>query len=163
MARAACDTTRSWDDFLESGEENLTLDVKLATALLAFFKDDKAHVIESSQIMCLLIDEQMETTGTVAIGRQVLNVLWHNLTSGIYITTVVTWQTLAGVQLNGNNLTDFNHSWYKVFKENRTRPDDESLVEMLVSQLKKSSVLADDMKYFENDPSTIRIERTRGC
>ena len=36
---SACDTTWSWDDF-ESGEEFMTLDVKLATALLAFFKDD---------------------------------------------------------------------------------------------------------------------------
>ena len=57
--------------------------------------------------MILLVDEQMDTTGKVARGRQVLNLLWHNLTSGIYTTTVVTWQTLAGVQLIGNNLSDF--------------------------------------------------------
>ena len=80
----------------------MTLDVKLAIALLAFFKDDKAHVTETSQRMLSLIDEQMGATGNVARGRQVLNVLWHNLTSGIYTTTVVTWQTLAGVQLIGN-------------------------------------------------------------
>ena len=146
------DTTRSWDDCFESGEELMTLDVKLATALLAFFKDDKAHVTETSQRIFLLIDEQMDTTGKVARGRQVLNLLWHNLTSGIYVTTAVTWQTLAGVQLIGNNLTDFNHRWYKVLKEIRTRPDDLSLVEMLVKQLMKSSVLADDMTYFENLP-----------
>ena len=113
----ACDTTRSWDDFLDSGEEFMTLDVKLAIALLGFFKDDKAHAIETSQIMFLLIDEQMETTGKVARGRQVLNVLWHNLTSGIYTTTVATWQTLAGVELGSNNLSDFSNRWYKVFKE----------------------------------------------
>ena len=130
----------------------MTLDVKLATALLAFFKDDQAHVTETSQIMFLLIDEHMETTGKVARGRQVLNALWHNLTSGIYTTTVVTWQTLAGVQLVGNNLTDFNHRWYKALKEIRFRPDDLSLVEMLVSQLRKSPVLADSMTYFENLP-----------
>ena len=63
---------------------------------------------------------------------------------------MVTWQTLAGVQLIGNKLSDFNHRWYKVLREIRTRHDDLSLVEMLVSQLKKSFVLADDMKYFEN-------------
>ena len=55
----ACDTMRTWDDFPESGDDFMTLDVKLATALLAFFKDDKAHVIETSQIMFSLIDEQM--------------------------------------------------------------------------------------------------------
>ena len=121
----------------------MTLNVKFATALLAFFEDDKAHVIETSQIMFLLIDEQMGATGKVARGRQVLNVLWP---------TVVTWQTLAGVQLSGNNLTDFNHGWYKVLKDIRVRPDDDSLVEMLTSQMKKSSVLTDDMTYFENLP-----------
>ena len=103
----------------------MTLDAKLATAFLALFKDDKAHSTGSSQIIWLLIDEHMGATGKVARGRQVLNVLWHNLTSGVYITTVVTWQTLAGVQLNGSNSTDFNHRWYKVLKEIRTRPDDE--------------------------------------
>ena len=53
----------------------MPLDVKLAAALLAFFKDDKTHVNEASQIMFLLIDEQMGATGKVARGRQVLNAL----------------------------------------------------------------------------------------
>ena len=105
----ASDTARSRDVFLDFGDEFMTLDVKLATPLTAFFKDDKTNVNGTYQIMFLLIDEQMETTGKVARGRQVLNVLWHHLTSGIYTTTVVTWQTLAGVQLIGSNLTDFNH------------------------------------------------------
>ena len=71
---AACDTTRSWDDFLESGDEFMNLDVKLATAILALFKDDKVHVTETSQRMFLLIDEQMGATGKVARGRQVLDI-----------------------------------------------------------------------------------------
>ena len=37
----ACDITRTWHDFLDSGDEFMTLDVKLATALTALFKDDK--------------------------------------------------------------------------------------------------------------------------
>ena len=64
---------------------------------------------------------------------------------------MVAWQTLAGVHLIGNNLTDFNHRWYKVLREIRTIPDDLSLVEMLVWQLNKSIALADDMKYFETN------------
>ena len=124
----------------------------MATALLAFFKDDKAHVIETSQRMFLLIDELMGATGKVARGRQVLNTLWHDFSSGIYVTTVVTCQTLGGVQLSGNNLTDFNHRWYKVLKEIKVKPDDDSLIEMLTTQLKKSSVLTKDMEYFENLP-----------
>ena len=67
--------------------------------------------------MFLLIDEQMGATGKAARGRQVLNALWHDLTFGIYVTIVVTWQTLAGVQLSGNNLTDFSHRWYKVLRD----------------------------------------------
>ena len=55
-------------------------------------------------------------------------------------------------QLSGNNLTDFDHSWYNVIKEIRVRPDDDSRVEMLTTQMKKSSVLTDDMTYFENLP-----------
>ena len=50
----ACDTMRTWDDDLESGDEFMTLDVQVATALLAFFKDDKGHVIETSQRMLLV-------------------------------------------------------------------------------------------------------------
>ena len=48
---AACYTTRTWDDILESGDGFMTLDVKLATVILALFKDDKAHVTEASQRM----------------------------------------------------------------------------------------------------------------
>ena len=143
---------RTWDDVLESGDDFMTLDVKLAAALLAFFKDDKAHVTETSQRMFLLIDEQMGATGNAARWRQVLKTLWHDLTFGIYVPIVVTWQTLGGVQRSGNNFTDFNHRWYKVLKEIRVRPDDDSLFEMFIMQLKKSSVLTDDMKYFEKIP-----------
>ena len=62
----SCGPTRSWDNVLESGEEFMTLDVKPAAALLAFFKDDKTHVTETSQRILLLIDEQMDSTGKVA-------------------------------------------------------------------------------------------------
>ena len=101
--------------------------------------------------MFLLIDEQMGATGKVARGRQVLNTLWHDLTSGIYITIVVTWQTLGGVQLSGNNLTDFNHRRYKVLKEIR--------IDILITQLEMSSVLTDDMKCFGHLPVN-HLDRT---
>ena len=42
----------------------MTLDVKLAIVLTAFFKDDKTNVNEASQIMFLLVDEQMKATGS---------------------------------------------------------------------------------------------------
>ena len=99
---------------MDSGDELMTLDVKLATALNAFFKDDKTHVNETFQIMLLLMDEQRKAADGVARGRQVLNVLWHDLTSGIYVTTVVTWHTLASVELSGTNFSDFSNRWYKV-------------------------------------------------
>ena len=83
------------------------------------FKDDKTHVNETYQIMFLLIDEQMKATSRVARGRQVLNALWHDLTSDVYVTTVVTWQTVASVELSGNNLSEFSNRWYKVLKETR--------------------------------------------
>ena len=47
-------------------------------------------------------------------------------------------------------MTDFNRRWYKVLTEIWVRPDDDSLVEMLMLQLKKSSVLTDDMNKIEN-------------
>ena len=137
----ACDTTRSWDKFLASGDDFMTLDVKLATALTAFFKGDTKNVNETSQIMFLLIDEQMNATGRVARGRHVLNASWHDLTSGIYVTTLVTWQTLASVELSGNKLSDFSNRWYKVLKEIRVGPDPNSLIEMLTKQMKKSDVV----------------------
>ena len=97
----------------------------------------------------MLIDEQMGAAGKVARGRQVLNALWHDRTSGLFVTTVVTWQTLAGVQLSGNKLADICHRWYKVLKSIRVRPDPDSFIEMLTTQLKKSIVLAKDMECFE--------------
>ena len=118
---------------------------KLATALIAFFKGDKTNVNETSQIMFLLIEEQMQATGRAARGRQVLNALWHDLTAGIYVTIVITWQTVASVELSGNNLSDFSNRWSNVLKEMRLRPDPDSLIEMLIQQMKKSFVWAKDM------------------
>ena len=105
----ACDTTRSWDTFSYSGDEFMTLDVKLATALTASFKNDETNVNDLSQIMSVPMDEQMKATGRAARGRQALDVLWHDLTSGIYFPAVATWQTLASVELTGNNLSDFSN------------------------------------------------------
>ena len=55
-----CDTTKTWDNFLNSGDEFMTLDLQLATAPTTFFKDDKTNVNETSQIMFLLVGEQMK-------------------------------------------------------------------------------------------------------
>ena len=54
----ACETTRTWNDFSDSGDEFMTLGVKQATARTAFSKDDKTHVNDTSQNTFLLIDEQ---------------------------------------------------------------------------------------------------------
>ena len=82
----------------------------------------------------------MNATGRVARGRHVLNALWYDLTSAVYVTIVVTWQTLASVELSGNNLPDFSNRWFKVLKEIRVRPDPDSLFEMLTKHIKKSCV-----------------------
>ena len=60
---------------MDSGEEFMTLDVKLATALIAFFKDDTINTSETSQRMLLMVEEQMKATGKVVRGRHVLNAL----------------------------------------------------------------------------------------
>ena len=47
--KEAADTTKIWDDSLESGESFATLDFKVADALLAFFRDDRSQANDQSQ------------------------------------------------------------------------------------------------------------------
>ena len=56
------------------------------------------------------------------------------------MTTVVSWQTLASVELSGNNVADFSSRWYNVLKEIRVRADPESLIEMQIQNMKTSFV-----------------------
>ena len=102
--------------------------------------------------MFLFSEDQMRRTGRVARGRQILDALWHDFTSGIYVTTVVTWQTLGSVSLHGNNLSDVSFRWYKVLAEVRVRPDVDSSTEMVAAQMRESSDLAQDIEYFDRVP-----------
>ena len=74
-----------------------------------------------------------------------LNSIWHELTSGVYTTTIFTWFTLAKVQLHGNGLGGFQIAWFSVLNEIETRPDEPSLMEMFLAQLRNSSVLTADL------------------
>ena len=122
-----CDTTKAWDDLMESGKQLTTVDVQFATALSAFFKDDKTQVNNASQIMLLPIDDQRKKAGRVTRGRHVLNALWHDLTSGIYVATVIARQTLASVELSGDHLSDLSFRWCKMLAAARVRPGVDSL------------------------------------
>ena len=72
--------------------------------------------------MFLFIEDQTKRTGRVARGRQVLNALWHDLTSCIYVTTIVTWQTLASDSLHGNNLSDCFFSMAQRTRRHQSKP-----------------------------------------
>ena len=102
--------------------------------------------------MFLLVGEQTKTTRRVVRGRQVLNALGHVLTSGVYVTDVVTWRTLANVEPRGNNLAEFTNRWYRVLAAIRVRLDQYSLVEVMTKKLPKFSVLAKDMEYVDALP-----------
>ena len=65
---------------------------------------------------------------------------------------LVTWPTLANVELTGNSSSDLPNRWHNVLSTVRTRPDQYSLVEMMTKQLRKSSVLAKDVEYFDALP-----------
>ena len=45
----ATDTRLSWNDFIDSGENLITLDLKLAEGLIAHFRDDRNNKIHQSQ------------------------------------------------------------------------------------------------------------------
>ena len=48
--RWATDTRYSWNDFIESGDTFITLDLKLAEGLIAHFRDDRNNKNHHSQI-----------------------------------------------------------------------------------------------------------------
>ena len=75
--------------------------------------------------------------------------MWHELTSGVYTTTVFTWFTLAKVQLYGNEFGGFQFAWLSVLNEIGTRPDEASLMEMFLTQLRKTFIMNTDLQYFD--------------
>ena len=81
-----------------------------------------------------------------------LNSIWHELTSGVYTTTRFTWFTLAKVQLHGNDLGGFQIKRFSVLNEMEQRPDEASLMEMFLAQLRKSCIMTADLIYFDNLP-----------
>ena len=81
-----------------------------------------------------------------------LNSIWHELTSGVYTTTVFTWFTLAKVQLHGNDLGGFQIAWFSVLNEIENRPDEPSLMEMFLTQIRKSSIMTADLMSFDHLP-----------
>ena len=150
--KAATDTRLSWNDFIDSGENFITLDLKLAEGLLGHFRDDRNNKNLQSHKLFLLTQEQLCMSDHLPRGRQVLNSIWHELTSGVYTTTIFTWFTLAKVQLHGNDLGGFQIAWFSVLNEIEKRPDEPSLMEMFLAQLRKSSIMTADLKYFDNLP-----------
>ena len=82
--RWATDTRYSWNDFIESGDTFTTLDLKLAEGLIAHFRDDRNNKNHHSQKLFLLTQEQLNGSDRLPRGRQVLNSIWHELTSGVY-------------------------------------------------------------------------------
>ena len=91
--RASTDTRLSWNHFIDSGEGFTTLDLKLSEDLLAHFRDDRNNNNHQSQKLFLITQEQINGCDRLPRGRQVLNSIWHELTSGVCTTTIFTWLT----------------------------------------------------------------------
>ena len=81
-----------------------------------------------------------------------LNSIWHELTFGVYTTTIFTWFALVKVQLHGNDLGGFQIAWFSVLNAIETSPDELSLMEMFLTQLSKSPIMTVDLNYFDNLP-----------
>ena len=86
--RMSNDIIKSRDDFIDSGEGFTTLDLKLAEGFLVHFREDRNNNNRQSPKLFLITQEQINQCICLPRGRQVLNSIWHELTSGDYITTV---------------------------------------------------------------------------
>ena len=136
--RTSTDITRSWNGFIDSGDGFITLDLKLAEGLLIHFRDDRHNKNHPSQKLFLITQGQLNGCDRLHRGGQVLNSIWHELTSGVYTTTIFTWFILAKVQLHGNGLGGFQIAWFSVLNEIEVRPDEPSLMEMFLTLLRKT-------------------------
>ena len=126
---------------LTPGEGFITLDLKLADGLLAHFRDDRNNKNHHPQALFLITQEQLNGCDRLPRGRQVPNSRWHELTSGVYTTTIFTWFTLAKVQLHGNDRGGFQIAWFSVLNEIEQRPDEPSLMEVFLTQLRQTSIM----------------------
>ena len=149
---ACLQTLNYHDDFIDSGEGLTTLHLKLAEGLLAHFRDDRNNNKHHSQKRLLITQEQLNGCDRLPRGRQVLNSMWHELTSGVYTTTVFTWFTLAKVQLHGNNLGGFEIAWFSDLNEIEIRPDEPSLMEMFLTQIRRTSITTADLQSVDHLP-----------
>ena len=148
----ATDTRFSWDDFIWSGQGYETLDFKLGQALAEFFTDDKGKTGEQGQRIFLLASKQIQESGMIPRGRQMINLMWHDLSSGIYVSTVFTWITLTEINLEGNKLMEFQLRWNAVLEEISVRPDDDSLRDLVLRQFRRCVIFKEDLRYFDNLP-----------
>ena len=92
----AVDMRRGWDDLLYSGHEGLiTLDFKIAEALMRFFKEDNKS--NSAQKLAILSIEQDERIGLVPRGRQMINHVYRELHADLYTSDASNIITLMKV------------------------------------------------------------------
>ena len=147
----AVDTRRGWDDLINSGHDELmTLDFKLAEALMQFFQSD--NKTDSAQRLWLKRQNQMDTEFLIARGRQILNHIFQDLSLQMYYSSAFNVMTLARVHCVGNNIADFNNRWFAVLSELPMQLDVDSLLDMYLEQLRKAPVLRDDLRWFDALP-----------
>ena len=65
---------------------------------------------------------------------------------------------MAKVQLHGNDLGGFQIAWFSVLNEIEQRPDEPSLMEMFLTQLRKTSIMNADLQYVVNLPLSHVVE-----
>ena len=107
LLRMSTDITKPLMVLIDSGDGFTSLDLKLAEGLLVYFRDDTNNKNHKSQKLFLITQEQLRRCDRLPRGRQVLNSIWHELTSGVSTATIFTWLSLATVQLHGNDLGRF--------------------------------------------------------
>ena len=131
---------------VDSGHGFTTLDLKLAEGLLSHFRDIRNNKICAYQKLLLITQEQLSHCARLPRGRPVLTSIWHELTSGVYTAIVFTWFTLAKVHVHGNDLGGFQIALLSVLNEIEDRPDKPSLMEMFLTQLRKTSIMNADLQ-----------------
>ena len=135
------DRTASMEHLRETGKF-LTLDTKILSALSRVAKGDLARQI-------INFKESEATANRAVRGRQVLLMFEHYFKTNEEAGSLYSIEDLLKVQLSGDDLSTFIHNWESVIAGLNHQPEETTLRDILLRQLRSSGKLKFDLEVYD--------------
>ena len=135
------DRTASMEHLRETGKF-LTLDTKILSALSRVAKGDLARQI-------INFKESEATVNRAVRGRQVLLMFEHYFKTNEEAGSLYSIEDLLKVQLSGDDLSTFIHNWESVIAGLNHQPEETTLRDILLRQLRSSGKLKFDLEVYD--------------